>query len=69
MDVHVMHPTSQSHMRKSMEALYRENEREKKTLYNDRVINTERGTLTPLFFPPQEAWGQSAPDSTVELLN
>ena len=37
MDVRVTHPTSQSHMRKSMETLYRENEREKKNLYNDRV--------------------------------
>ena len=31
MDVRVTHPTSQSHLRKSMETLYRENEREKKT--------------------------------------
>ena len=27
-----------------------ENEREKKLLYNDRIINTERGTFTPLVF-------------------
>ena len=50
MDVRVTHPTSQSHVRKSMEILYRENEREKKNLYNDRIINTERGSFTPLVF-------------------
>ena len=50
MDVRVTHPTCQSHITKSMERLYRENEREKKNLYNDRVINTERGTFTPLVF-------------------
>ena len=33
-----------------METLYLENEREKKNLYNDRILNTERGTFTPLVF-------------------
>ena len=50
MDVRVTHPTAQSHIKKSMERLYRENEREKKNLYNDRIIHTERGTFTPLVF-------------------
>ena len=42
MDVRVTHPTAQSHMQKSMDQLYHENEREKKLLYNDRIIHTER---------------------------
>ena len=50
MDVRITHPTAQSHIRKSMETLYLENEREKKNLYNDRILNTERGTFTPLVF-------------------
>ena len=49
-DVRVTHPTAQSHMQKSMDRLYLENEREKKLLYNDRIIHTERGTFTPLVF-------------------
>ena len=61
MDVRITHPTSQSHMRKSMETLYRENEREKKSLYNDRIINTERGTFTPLVF---STTGGMAPECT-----
>ena len=33
-----------------MEALYRENENEKKRAYNDRVMNIEKGAFTPLVF-------------------
>ena len=33
-----------------MDQLYLENEREKKRLYNDRIIHTERATFTPLVF-------------------
>ena len=61
LDVRVTHPTAQSHLQKSMEQLYKENEREKKALYNDRVINTERGTFTPLVF---STTGGMAPECT-----
>ena len=50
MDVRVTHPTAESHIRKSMERLYLENENEKKNLYNERILHTERGTFTPLVF-------------------
>ena len=49
-DVRITHPTAQSHIRKSMDHLYLENEREKKLLYNDRIIHTERGSFMPLVF-------------------
>ena len=49
-DVRVTHPTAASHLKKSMEALYRENENEKKRAYNDRVMNIEKGAFTPLVF-------------------
>ena len=48
-DVRVTHPTA-AHLKKSMEALYRENENEKKRAYNDRVMNIEKGAFTPLVF-------------------
>ena len=49
-DVRVTHPTVASHLKKSMEALYRENENEKKRAYNDKVMNIEKGAFTPLVF-------------------
>ena len=39
-DVRVTHPTANSHMKKSLENLYRENEDEKKRLYGERVRNS-----------------------------
>ena len=50
MDVRITHPTAESHMRKTLDQLYRENELEKKRDYSDRVIHTEKGTFTPLVF-------------------
>jgi hypothetical protein len=49
-DVRVTHPTAQSYVAKSMQQQYSENEREKKNKYNDRIINTEKGSFTPLVF-------------------
>ena len=60
-DVKVMHPTADSHMRKSLKGLYSEGEAEKKRKYNDRVINIEKGTFTPLVFTTT---GGMAPECT-----
>ena len=35
---------------KSLAQIYRENENEKKNLYNERIINVEKSTFTPLIF-------------------
>ena len=56
-----MHPTADSHMRKSLKGLYSEGEAEKKRKYNDRVINIEKGTFTPLVFTTT---GGMAPECT-----
>ena len=44
------HPTADSHMTKSLDDLYKENENEKKRAYNDRIINVEKSSFTPLVF-------------------
>ena len=49
-DVRVTHPTAISHMKKSLSYLYKENENQKKNMYNDRIINVEKATFTPLVF-------------------
>ena len=49
-DIRVGHPNAKSHMAKSLEALYKENEQEKKRAYNDRVIQVEKSSFTPLVF-------------------
>ena len=49
-DVRVTHPTADSHMKKSLEQIYRENENEKKRAYGNRVRESEKGAFTPLVF-------------------
>ena len=49
-DIRVTHPTADSHMMKSLKTIYREHENQKKRSYNDRIINVERATFTPLVF-------------------
>ena len=49
-DVRITHPTADSYMKKSMDVVYKQHEKEKKDVYNDRVMNVEKGSLTPLVF-------------------
>ena len=50
MDVRVMHPNSPSYINKSIEQVYAQHEKEKKRAYNNRVLQVEKGSFTPLVF-------------------
>ena len=50
LDVRVMHPNSPSYMEKKPEQLYIQHEREKKRTYNERILQVEKGSFTPLIF-------------------
>jgi hypothetical protein len=54
----VAHPNADSHLGKSLSALYNEKEKLKKRKYNDRVINVEKATFTPLVFTTTGGMGQ-----------
>ena len=49
-DVRVTHPTAISHIKKPLPYLYIENENQKKRMYNDRILNVEKATFSPLVF-------------------
>jgi hypothetical protein len=49
-DVRVMHPNSPSYESMSPKDIYAQHERAKKRAYNDRVLQVEKGTFTPLIF-------------------
>ena len=49
-DVRISHPNAESHVNKTMQKIYAENERQKKAAYNERVIQCEHATFTPLVF-------------------
>ena len=50
LDVRVMHPNSPSYEDKTPEQIYIQHEREKKRTYNDRILQVEKGSFSPLIF-------------------
>ena len=50
LDVRIFHPNADSNRSKSLPQLYTSHENEKKNAYNDRVIQVEHATFTPLVF-------------------
>ena len=61
LDVRVMHPNSASYIDKTPEQIYLQHEREKKRKYNDRVLQVEKGSFSPLIF---STTGGMGPEST-----
>ena len=49
-DVRVFNPLARSYLNRSLIAVHRANENEKKRNYNQRIINIDHGTFTPLVF-------------------
>ena len=49
-DVRVTHTNALSNRGKTLDQIYRQNENEKKNLYNERIINVEKSSFTPLVF-------------------
>ena len=60
LDVRVMHPNSPSYADKTPEQLYEQHENKKKRTYNDRILQVERGSFTPLIFATSGGMGPEA---------
>ena len=48
LDIRVMHPNSESYRGKDIHQVYRLHEMEKKRTYNERIIQIEKGSFTPI---------------------
>ena len=59
-DISVFHPQAASYANMSIPYLYRLHETRKKSEYNARVINVEKGTFTPLVFSTTGGMGVEA---------
>ena len=59
-DIRVFHPQAQSNASKTIPTMYSSHEQEKKRKYNDRVLNIEKGTFTPLVFSTSGGAGYEA---------
>ena len=61
LDVRVFHPNSASYANTDPQQLYIQHEREKKRMYNDRILQVEKGSFSPLIF---STTGGMGPEST-----
>ena len=59
-DVRVMHPNSPSYVNNTPQQLYAKHEKEKKRKYNQRVLQVEKGSFTPLIFTTTGGMGPEA---------
>ena len=59
-DVRVFNPHAQSYCKSSLIATYRRNEREKRRAYEQRIIEVEHGSFTPLVLSATGGMGPAA---------
>ena len=59
-DVRIFHPNAPSYIHKNLNQVYLEHEREKKRTYNDRILNIDKGTFTPLVFSTAGGMGKES---------
>ena len=57
LDVRVVHANAPSYRAKKIEKIYEQNEKEKKCTYNQRIIQVEKASFTPLVFTTSGGMG------------
>ena len=60
LDIRVMHPNSPTYVNKEIAQVYKAHEREKKRTYNERIIQVEKGSFTPIVVSTFGGMGQEA---------
>ncbi len=59
-DVCVTHPNSPTYKNKNLTQIYNLHEERKMKKYNNRIIQVEKGTFTPLIYTTSGGWGPQA---------
>ena len=60
LDIRIMHPNSRSYLNKPIKDVYASHEQKKKRLYNERVLQIEQGSFTPIVGSTFGGWGMEA---------
>ena len=60
LDIRIMHPNCPTYANKSIEDVYKVHEKEKKNKYNERVLQIEKGSFTPIVGSTFGGWGTEA---------
>ena len=63
-DVKVFNPFAKTHIHQNLESVFRNCERDKKRLYNERIISIEHGSFTPVIL---SAFGELGYESGIFL--
>ena len=59
-DVRVFNPTAKRYTKQDLSKSYESNEKEKKIRYNNRILEVEHGSFTPLVFSATGGMGREA---------
>ena len=59
-DVRVFHPNCPSYINRDISKLYASHEKEEKKAYNERIINVEKGSFTPIVLTTSGGMGVEA---------
>ena len=68
-DVRVFNPFAKSYMNTSLDTLFKSNENAKKREYNQRVIDIEHGTFTPIVLSAYGGYGRETNRFISEMVN
>ena len=68
-DARIMHPNSPSYRDKKPEYVYIQQDCEKKRMYNQRVLQIEKGSFTPLIFLTTGGMGAECNKRVAELIS
>ena len=60
LDIRIMHPNSPSYVNKPVDDVYELHEKQKKRKYNERVLQIEKGSFTPIVGSTSGGWGKEA---------
>ncbi len=64
LDIRVFHPQAPTNAARTIPNMYSWHENSKKTSYNSRVVQVEKGTFTPIVFSTSGGWGRRLKSST-----
>ena len=67
-DVRIFNPFAKSHIKTKLETLFGNNEEEKKTKYNERVIRIEHGSFTPVVLSAFGGFGRETSKFVAKLI-
>ena len=60
LDIRIMHPNCPTYVNKPIDQVYETHEKQKKRFYNERVLQVEKGSFTPIVGSTFGGWGNEA---------